>query len=70
MRALDGKIAVITGGSSGIGLATAKLFLQAGAKAAISGRNQKSLDDAAKELGSGVVAVHSDVRKLDDLAGY
>ena len=50
MKVLEGKVAVITGGSSGIGLATAKLFQQAGAKVAISGRNQKSLDDAAKEL--------------------
>ena len=50
-----------------IGLATAKLFEQAGAKVAISGRNQKSLDDAVKELGSGAVAVRSDVSKLRDL---
>jgi len=58
---------VITGGSSGIGLATAKLFQQAGAKIAISGRNQKSLDDAVRELAAGVVAVRSDVSKLSDL---
>lgn len=67
MKALDGKVAVITGGSSGIGLATAKLFQQAGAKVAISGRNQKSLDDAVKELGTGTVVVRSDVSKLSDL---
>ena len=67
MKALEGKVAVITGGSSGIGLATAKLFQQAGAKVAISGRNQKSLDDAVKELGSGAVAVRSDVSKPRDL---
>ena len=67
MKTLDGKVAVITGGSSGIGLATAKLFQQAGAKVAISGRNQKSLDDAVKELGTGTVAVRSDVSKLSDL---
>lgn len=58
---------MITGGSSGIGLATAKLFQQAGAKIAISGRNQKSLDDAVRELAAGVVAVRSDVSKLSDL---
>jgi len=61
---------VITGGSSGIGLATAKLFQQAGAKVAISGRNQKSLDDAAKELGPKAITVRSDVsilRNLDTL---
>ena len=67
MKALEGKVAVITGGSSGIGLATAKLFQEAGARIAISGRNQKSLDDATTELGAGVVAVRSDVSKLRDL---
>ena len=67
MKVLEGKVAVITGGSSGIGLATAKLFQQAGAKIAISGRNQKSLDDAVRELAEGVVAVRSDVSKLSDL---
>ena len=67
MKTLEGKVAVITGGSSGIGLATAKLFRDEGAKVAISGRNQKLLDDAIKELGSGVVAVRSDVSKLSDL---
>ena len=67
MKVLEGKVAVITGGSSGIGLATAKLFRDSGAKVAISGRNQKSLDDAIKELGAGVVAVRSDVSKLSDL---
>jgi NAD(P)-dependent dehydrogenase (short-subunit alcohol dehydrogenase family) len=67
MKTLEGKVAVITGGSSGIGLATAKLFRDSGARVAISGRNQKSLDDAIKELGAGVVAVRSDVSKLSDL---
>ncbi len=67
MNTLEGKVAVITGGSSGIGLATARLFQQSGAKVAISGRNQKSLDEAVKELGSGVLAVRSDVSKLEDL---
>lgn len=67
MKTLEGKVAVITGGSSGIGLATAKLFQQVGAQVAISGRNQKSLDEAVKELGTGVLAVRSDVSKLGDL---
>jgi NAD(P)-dependent dehydrogenase (short-subunit alcohol dehydrogenase family) len=67
MKVLEGKVALITGGSSGIGLATAKVFRESGAKVAISGRNQKSLDDAIKELGAGVVAVRSDVSKLSDL---
>jgi NAD(P)-dependent dehydrogenase (short-subunit alcohol dehydrogenase family) len=67
MKTLDGRVAVITGGSSGIGLATAKLFKEVGARVAISGRNQKSLDAAVKELGAGVLAVRSDVTKLRDL---
>jgi len=67
MKTLEGKVAVITGGSSGIGLATAKLFQDVGARVAISGRNQQSLDAAVKELGAGVLAVHSDVSKLSDL---
>jgi NAD(P)-dependent dehydrogenase (short-subunit alcohol dehydrogenase family) len=67
MKTLEGKVAVITGGSSGIGLATAKLFQEVGAKVAISGRNQQSLDEAVKELGAGVLAVRSDVSKLGDL---
>jgi NAD(P)-dependent dehydrogenase (short-subunit alcohol dehydrogenase family) len=68
MKTLEGKVAVITGGSSGIGLATAKLFQQAGAKIAISGRNQKALDAAAKELGADTLVVRSDVSKLSDPA--
>jgi NAD(P)-dependent dehydrogenase (short-subunit alcohol dehydrogenase family) len=67
MKTLEGKVAVITGGRSGIGLATAKLFQEVGAKVAISGRNQQSLDEAVKELGAGVLAVRSDVSKLGDL---
>jgi NAD(P)-dependent dehydrogenase (short-subunit alcohol dehydrogenase family) len=67
MKTLEGKVAVITGGSSGIGLATAKLFQEVGARVAISGRDQKALDAAVKELGAGIVAVRSDVSKLSDL---
>jgi NAD(P)-dependent dehydrogenase (short-subunit alcohol dehydrogenase family) len=67
MKTLEGKVAVITGGSSGIGLATARLFQEVGARVAISGRNQKALDAAVKELGAGIVAVRSDVSKLSDL---
>ena len=66
MKTLEGKVAVITGGSSGIGLATAKLFQQAGARVAISGRNQQALDAAAKELGNGLLAVRADASKLQD----
>lgn len=67
MKTLEGKVAVITGGSSGIGLATAKLFQEVGARVAISGRNQKALDAAVNELGGGVLAIRSDVSKLSDL---
>jgi len=57
MKRLEGKVAVVTGGNSGIGLATAKRFLDEGAKVAISGRNQKTLDEAVKYLGNGTLAV-------------
>jgi NAD(P)-dependent dehydrogenase (short-subunit alcohol dehydrogenase family) len=67
MNRLEGKIAVVTGGSSGIGFATAKLFQEEGARVAISGRDQQALDAAVKLLGDGVLAVRSDVSKLDDL---
>jgi NAD(P)-dependent dehydrogenase (short-subunit alcohol dehydrogenase family) len=67
MKKLEGKVAVITGGSSGIGLATAKLFQEQGAKIAISGRNQATLDDAVNALGDGVLAIRSDVSKLSEL---
>jgi NAD(P)-dependent dehydrogenase (short-subunit alcohol dehydrogenase family) len=67
MKSLEGKVAVITGGSSGIGLATAKIFQEAGANVAITGRTQKTLDEAVKELGPGVLALRSDVSKLADL---
>lgn len=67
MKSLEGKVAVITGGSSGIGLATAKIFQEAGAKVAVTGRTQKTLDEAAKELGNGALVLRSDVSKLADL---
>jgi NAD(P)-dependent dehydrogenase (short-subunit alcohol dehydrogenase family) len=66
MKRLEGKTAVVTGGNSGIGLATAKRFLEEGARVAISGRNQKTLDEAVKKLGDGVLAVQADTAKLDE----
>jgi len=67
MKRLEGKVAVVTGGNSGIGLASAKRLLEEGARVAIAGRNQKTLDEAAKALGNGVLAIQSDVSKLADI---
>jgi NAD(P)-dependent dehydrogenase (short-subunit alcohol dehydrogenase family) len=67
MAALQGKVAVITGGSSGIGLATAKRFVKEGAYVFITGRRQAELDKAVAEIGSNVTAVQGDVSNLDDL---
>src|SRR5207253_9386497 len=64
---LDGKIALITGGNSGIGLATAKRFVNEGAYVFITGRRKSELDAAVKEIGKNVTAVQGDVAKLDDL---
>src|SRR2546430_1774293 len=66
MKRLEGKVAVVTGGNSGIGLATAKRLQEEGARVAISGRNKKTLDEAVKTLGNGVVAVQADGAKLND----
>ena len=67
MKRLEGKVAVITGGNSGIGLATAKRLQEEGAKVAILGRSRKTLDEAVKSIGNGVVAVQGDVAKLADV---
>ncbi|MGB7493145.1 MAG: glucose 1-dehydrogenase [Candidatus Acidiferrum sp.] len=70
MKRLEGKIAVVTGGNSGIGLATAKRFLEEGAKVAISGRNQKTLEGAVKSLGDGVLAIKADTAKLEEIEKF
>lgn len=67
MGALDGKAALITGGSRGIGLAIAKRFVAEGADVVITGRDQQRLDDAASEIGGAITAVQGDVANLDDL---
>jgi NAD(P)-dependent dehydrogenase (short-subunit alcohol dehydrogenase family) len=67
MKRLEGKVAVVTGGNSGIGLSTAKRFAEEGAKVVISGRDQKTLDAAVKTIGGDVLAVQSDVSKLGDI---
>jgi NAD(P)-dependent dehydrogenase (short-subunit alcohol dehydrogenase family) len=67
MSKLQGKVAVITGGTEGIGLATAQLFVKEGAYVFITGRRQKELDDAVTAIGSNVTGVRGDVAKLADL---
>jgi NAD(P)-dependent dehydrogenase (short-subunit alcohol dehydrogenase family) len=67
MSKLQGKVAVITGGTTGIGFATATLFVKEGAYVFITGRRQKELDDAVKNLGSNVAGVQGDISKLTDL---
>lgn len=66
-KKLEGKVAVITGGNSGIGLATAKQFVAEGAQVFITGRRQKELDAAIKEIGGNVIGIQGDVSKLADL---
>ncbi len=57
---LQDKVALITGGNAGIGLATARLFVAEGAKVAITGRNRETLDAAARQLGDAVLALQAD----------
>jgi NAD(P)-dependent dehydrogenase (short-subunit alcohol dehydrogenase family) len=64
---LDGKVALITGGNSGIGLATAKRFVNEGAYVFSAGRRKSELDAAVKEMGKNVTAVQGDVANFDDL---
>jgi NAD(P)-dependent dehydrogenase (short-subunit alcohol dehydrogenase family) len=64
---LPGKVAVVTGGTEGIGFATAKRFVDEGAYVFITGRRQKELDEAVKAIGSNVAGVRGDVSKLTDL---
>jgi NAD(P)-dependent dehydrogenase (short-subunit alcohol dehydrogenase family) len=67
MKQLEGKVAVITGASSGIGLATAKRFVDEGAHVVITGRREKELKEAAASIKKNVTTVVSDVSRLDDL---
>src|SRR6201985_1034775 len=67
MGKLQGKVAVITGGTEGIGLATAQLFVHEGAYVFITGRRQKELEEAVTAIGSNATGVQGDVAKLADL---
>ena len=66
-RKLAGKVAVITGATSGLALATAKLFVAEGAYVFITGRRQQQLDEAVKSIGSNVIGVQGDASKISDL---
>ena len=66
-KKLEGKTAVITGGTEGIGLATAKRFVEEGAYVFITGRRQKELDEAVRAIGANVSGVEGDVARLADL---
>ena len=67
MKKLEGKVALITGGNSGIGLAIAQRFVSEGAYVFITGRRQSELDGAIKQIGSNITGVQSDVSNLSDL---
>ena len=67
MSKLAGKIALVTGGNGGLGLAAAKRFVAEGATVYITGRRQKELDAAVREIGAGVVGIQGDIANLADL---
>src|ERR1700726_330006 len=67
MGKLEGKVAVITGGSSGLALASAKRFVEEGAYVFITGRRQEALDEAVRLIGRNVTGVRGDAANLDDL---
>ena len=67
MKRYEAKRAVIIGGTSGMGLATAKMLIDGGARVLVTGRSQSGLDSARKELGDGAIVVSSDARSLTDI---
>src|SRR5271156_1521902 len=66
-KKLEGKIALVTGGSTGIGLATAQRFVKEGAYVYITGRRQPELDEAVKTMGENATAVRADASSMADL---
>src|SRR5260370_33250433 len=67
MSSLAGKVAVVSGGNSGIGLATARAFHANGAKVVIAGRDRGTLEEVSRDLGHDVLAVQADVTELSDI---
>jgi NAD(P)-dependent dehydrogenase (short-subunit alcohol dehydrogenase family) len=67
MKRFEGKVAMITGGNSGIGLAAAKAFAREGAQVAVTGRDEGTLKNAEKEIGSGALAIRADAARIADL---
>ncbi|MCD2189582.1 SDR family NAD(P)-dependent oxidoreductase [Actinomycetospora soli] len=67
MTVLDGRVAVVTGGNAGIGLAIARAYVAEGARVFVAGRRQEQLDEVEAELGAAVTGVRCDVGRLDDL---
>ena len=67
MRRFEGKVAVITGGNSGIGLAAAKAFAQEGASVVITGRDEASLERVEREIAGSVMALRADVSRLPEI---
>src|SRR5690348_5557244 len=67
MQLLEGKVALVTGGNSGIGLATARAFHANGARVVVAGRDRGTLEEVSRELGSNVLAVQADVTKLTEI---
>ena len=70
MKSFEGKVAVVTGGNRGIGLASAKRLKDEGAQVAIAGRTPKTLDEAAKMLGDGALAIQADVSRLEEIENF